>query len=237
MRVLVMIPAYNEEGSIGAVIAELRTELPEADILVIDGYSRDRTFELAVAAGVHVIQLSSVYSIGGAVEAGFLFAYRNHYDVLARIDGDGQHNVDDLKRLIDGVSAGQADVLIGSRYATYEVYRNTLSRTLGIGLFAKLVSTLTGKRFTDTTSGLMAATRDVIRYVVVDYPFDYSEVESIVILHRAGFNVQELPVVMQQRTRGSSSFTAPRAFLYVFKGLLSIMIEMSRHIPPRRREV
>lgn len=236
MRVLVMIPAFNEEGSIGAVIERLRAELPGADVLVIDGYSRDRTHEVAVDAGVHAIRLSSAYSIGGAVEAGFLFAHRHQYDLLARMDGDGQHKADDLKRLIERVAAGEADVLIGSRYADRQEYRNTLSRTLGIGLFASMVSALTGKSFTDTTSGLMVATREVVRYVVVDYPFDYSEVESIVILHRAGFNVKETAVSMQHRTAGRSSFTALRAFYYMFRGLLSMMLDLARPVPLHRRE-
>jgi glycosyltransferase involved in cell wall biosynthesis len=235
-RVLVMIPAFNEEGSIGVVIAQLRTELPGADVLVIDGYSRDRTYEVAVAAGVHAIRLSSAYSIGGAVEAGFLFAHRHGYDLLARMDGDGQHNAIDLRRLVERVGAGEADVLIGSRYADRQEYRNTLSRTLGIGLFASLVSALTGKPFTDTTSGLMVANREVVRYVVVDYPFDYSEVESIVILHRAGFDVRETAVSMRQRTAGRSSFTAPRAFYYMFRGLLSMLLDLARPVPARARE-
>jgi glycosyltransferase involved in cell wall biosynthesis len=236
MRILVMIPAYNEEDSIGDVIAQVQALLPGADILVVDGYSKDRTFEQALETNVHAMRVSSTYAIGGAVEAGFLFAHRGSYDVLARIDGDGQHDTSDLAKLVQTVTTGQAEVAIGSRYAESREYRNTLTRTIGITLFAALVSWLTGKRFTDTTSGLMAANREVIRYVVVDYPFDYSEVEAIVTLHRAGFNVQEVPVTMRQRATGISSFTSLRAFYYVFKGALSILLEMVRPIPPRRAE-
>jgi glycosyltransferase involved in cell wall biosynthesis len=236
MRVLVMIPAYNEENSIGDVIAQVQEHMPEADILVVDGYSKDRTFEHAVEVGVRAIRVPSVYGIGGAVEAGFLFAHRSGYDVLARIDGDGQHDVGDLVELIQTAAAGEADVVIGSRYAGSQGYRNTLTRTIGITLFASLVSLLAGKRFTDTTSGMMAINRGVIQYVTVDYPFDYSEVEAIVILHRAGFDVREIPVTMRQRAAGASSFTSLRAFYYVFKGLLSVSLEMFRRIPPRRIE-
>jgi glycosyltransferase involved in cell wall biosynthesis len=236
MRVLVMIPAYNEEDNIGDVIAQVREHLPDPDVLVVDGYSQDRTFERAMEAGVHAIRMPSTYAIGGAVEAAFLFAYRRGYDLLVRIDGDGQHDARDLPQIVQMVKEGQADVVIGSRYAENQGYRNTLSRTIGIGLFALLLSWLTGKRFTDTTSGMMAVNRDVIRYVTVDYPFDYSEVEAIVILHRAGFNVQEVPVTMRQRMTGTSSFNALRAFYYVFKGVLSVSLEVFRRIPPRRIE-
>lgn len=237
MRVLVMIPAYNEEASVGGVIAQVREHVPGADILVVDGYSKDQTFERALQASARVIRVPSAYGIGGAVEAGFLFAHRGGYDVLARLDGDGQHDARDLAQIIQRVAAGQADMIIGSRYAQSQGYRNTLTRIIGITLFATLVSLLTGKRFTDTTSGLMAASREVIRYVAVDYTFDYSEVEAIVILHRAGFDVQEFPVTMQQRAMGRSSFTTLRAFYYVFKGLLSVSLEMLRRVPPRRAGV
>jgi glycosyltransferase involved in cell wall biosynthesis len=237
MRTLVMVPVYNEETSIDGVIDQVREHLPGADILVIDGYSKDKTFERVLRANVHAIRVPSTYGIGGAVEAGFLFAHRGGYGVLARLDGDGQHDARDLARIVQMVAAGQADMIIGSRYAQRREYRNTLTRSIGITLFATLVSWLTGKRFTDTTSGLMAVNWDVIRYVAVDYPFDYSEVEAIVILHRAGFDVQELPVTMQQRATGRSSFTALRAFFYVFKGLLSISLEILRRVPPRRAEV
>jgi glycosyltransferase involved in cell wall biosynthesis len=237
MRVLVMIPTYNEQDSIGDVIARLRECLPEADILVVDGYSKDKTFDLAVEAGAHVTCLSSTFGIGGAVETAFLFAWRAGYDVLARIDGDGQHDANDLVPIIQMVMAGQADMVIGSRYAASQAYRNTFMRAIAIQVFASLVSRLTAKRFTDTTSGLMAVNRQVIRYVTVDYPFDYSEVEAILILHRAGFNVQEVPVTMRPRTKGSSSFTTLRAFYYVFKGLLSVIVETLRYVPARRMEI
>lgn len=237
MRILVMIPAYNEEASVSDVIAQVQEHIPDADILVVDGCSKDRTFERALQAGARAIRVPSTYGIGGAVEAGFLFAHRGGYDVLARLDGDGQHDARDLAQIIQTVAACQADILVGSRYAKGGGYRNTLTRAIGITLFASLVSLLTGKRFTDTTSGLMAVNREVIRYVAVDYPFDYSEVEAIVILHRAGFDVQELPVTMQHRATGRSSFTVLRAFFYVFKGLLSVSLEILRRIPSRRAEV
>jgi glycosyltransferase involved in cell wall biosynthesis len=237
MRTLVMILAYNEEASIGGVIAQVREHLPGADILVIDGYSKDQTFECALRANVHAIRVPSAYGIGGAVEAGFLFAQRGGYDVLARLDGDGQHDARDLARIVLLVAAGQADMIVGSRYAQSREYRNTLTRSIGITLFATLVSWLTGKRFTDTTSGLMAVNRAVIQYVAVDYPFDYSEVEAIVILHRAGFDVQELPVTMRRWATGRSSFTMLRAFFYMFKGLLSVSLETLRRVPSRRAEV
>lgn len=234
MRVLVAIPAYNEQESVGDVIAQVREHLPAADILVVDGYSTDQTFQRAAAAGVHVVRVPSAYAIGGAVETAFLYAYRGDYDVLARLDGDGQHDASHLAQIVQMVAAGPADVVIGSRYAERREYRNTLVRAIGIKLFAALVSRLTGKRFTDTTSGMMAANREVVRYAVVDHPFDYSEVEAIVILHRAGFDVREVPVPMQYRATGHSSFTALRAFYYVFKGLLSVSLEAFRSVPPRR---
>jgi len=237
MHILVAIPAYNEEGSITDVIAQVREHLPTADILVVDGYSTDRTFKLASGAGAHVVRVPSTYAIAGAVETAFLYAYRNGFEVLARMDSDGQHHARDLARIIQAVVSGWADVAVGSRYLESDSYENTLTRAIGITLFAALVSRITGKRFTDTTSGIMAVNRDVIRYVAVHHQFDYSEVEAIVILHRAGFNVREVPVTMRQRTVGTSSFTTVRAFYYVFKGLLSVMLEVFRRVRPRGTEL
>lgn len=232
-RVLVMIPAYNEEENIGRVIADIKEALPQADVVVIDGYSTDGTVAKAREVGVSVIKLPSCYGISGAVELGCQLAFREGYELLARVDADGQHSASDLVKMIGLIEQDAADIVIGSRHLDPAGYRNTLSRSLATKLFAWLVSLLTGQKFTDTASGLRVVNRDVIRHMALKNTFEYSEVEAIVLWHRLGFRVREVPVAMRQRAAGRSSFTPSRAFFYVFKGLLSLGLFTFRSIPSK----
>lgn len=233
-KVLVMIPTYNEEENISSVIGEVKEHVPFADIVVVDGESKDSTVEQARHCGAFVLEVSHRLGIGGGVETGYKFAEQMGYDILARVDGDGQHKPEDLPKLIKPVIEGRADVVIGSRYAQATGVRNTLSRAVGIRLFSLLLSTLTHQKITDPTSGFQVVNRDVIRFFAVDFPCDWSEVEAIVLLHRAGFAILEVPVTMNERLRGKSSFELGRAFVYMFKGLLSLFVGCLRK-PPRRR--
>jgi len=233
-KVLVMILTYNEEENISRVIGGVKKHVPLADIVVIDGESRDSTVEQARQCGVFVLEVPHRLGIGGGVETGYKFAEEMGYDILARVDGDGQHNPEALPKLIKSVIDGRADVVIGSRYAQATGYRASLSRAVGIKLFSLLLSALSHQKITDPTSGFQAVNRDVIRFFAVDCHCNWSEVEAIVLLHQAGFSIHELPVIMNERLRGESSFKLGRAFFYMFKGLLSLFVGCLRESPRRR---
>jgi len=242
-KISVIIPAYNEEDSLGEVIARVKQDVPFADpvlgvqdkcIVVINDGSIDATSAIASRAGAYVIDLPYNLGIGAAVQTGYMFAYERGYDIVARLDGDGQHDPAQLAGLIQPVASGEADVVIGSRYVSGQGYQASLSRAIGIKLFAMLVSLITGKRFTDTTSGFQAVNRAAAGFLAQHLPTDYPEIEGLVLLCRAGFRVCEVPVTMQARQAGESSITPFRAAYYVFKVLLAIVVGLLRRLPDRR---
>jgi glycosyltransferase involved in cell wall biosynthesis len=235
-NILIIIPAFNEEDSIGEVITCVRQRVALADILVINDGSVDATSAIAHQAGANVISLPYNLGIGGAVQTGCIFAHEMGYNIMARLDGDGQHDPAQLPELIQPVASGEADVVIGSRYFSGKGYQASLLRAIGIKLFATLVSLITGQRFTDTTSGLQAANREAATFLSEHLPADYPEIEGLVLLCKAGFRVREVPVTMRPRQAGESSITPWRALYYIFKVLLAILIGMLRK-PPERTEV
>ena len=224
LRLLAIVPAYNEAASIAEVVSEIRDVDPEIEVLVVDDGSNDATAETAEAAGARVLRLPLNLGIGGAVQAGFLYAYEHGFDLAVQIDGDGQHDARELPRLLEPILAQTSDFAIGTRFAGESSYRSPLARRIGIGLFARLVSLRVRQRMTDTTSGFRAVNRRGIRLFAADYPHDYPEVESVVTAARGDLRVCEVPVVMRQRAAGQSSITAFRSFYYVVKVLLALFV-------------
>ena len=224
LRLLAIVPAYNEAASIAEVVSEIRDVDPEIEVLVVDDGSNDATAERAEAAGARVLRLPLNLGIGGAVQAGYLYAYEHGFDLAVQIDGDGQHDARELPRLLEPILAQTSDFAIGTRFAGESSYRSPLARRIGIGLFARLVSLRVRQRMTDTTSGFRAVNRRGIRLFAADYPHDYPEVESVVTAARGDLRVCEVPVVMRQRAAGQSSITAFRSFYYVVKVLLALFV-------------
>ena len=233
-KFLVIVPMYNESASIGSVVSEVRLYAPQAEIVVIDDGSSDDSAHIARSTGATVIGLPYNLGIGGAVQMGYIFAHEMGYDVVARLDGDGQHDPAQLAGLIRPVASGEADVVIGSRYVSGQGYQASASRAIGIRLFATLVSLISSQRFTDTTSGFQAVNRSAAGFLARHSPRDYPEIEGLVLLCRAGFRVREVPVTMRPRQAGESSITPLRAAYYVFKVLLAILMGLLRRLPERR---
>ena len=233
-KIMVLIPTYNEEKSIGQVIRGVRKSLPQADIVVVDGESTDSTKEIARKLGVIVLKVPHSLGIAGGVETGFSFADLRGYDVVVRVDGDGQHNPDQIPRLMQPIMDGEADVSIGSRYIGAGDYKASLPRTLSIELFSLIISAIIRQKITDATSGFQVVNRRVIEFLSRNYFFDYSEVEAIVLLKKAGFRIWEIPVTMEKRAQGQSSFTFVRAFYYIFTGILSLLISLLKGETLRR---
>ncbi len=238
MRTLVFIPAWNEEGSIAAVIAGVRESLPEADLLVIDDGSTDATTERAREAGALVASLPFNQGLGAALQTGYLHARREGYDFCAHLDADGQHPPAEVARLLEEVYANRADLVIGSRYrdrgpAENDDYKPTLSRRIGTGVFRFFLTLATRQRFTDTTSGMRAANREVMLLFSERYSPDFAEIESLQLAVREGLRVEEVPVRMLERAGGTSFLTPLRSAFFIFKGLIVLLVGQFR---PRRVE-
>ena len=233
--VLVIIPAYNEEQSIAHVIRGIRQAVPFADILVINDGSSDATVEAVQRSCANILDLPFNLGIGGAVQAGIKFAWSYGYPFLVRVDGDGQHNAEDIPRLLEVVMRGQADVAIGSRFCPgQETYRPSFARHLGIRYFSLLVSLLVGRRLYDPTSGFQCMNRLAIQSFTRYYPQDYPEVEGHVLMHKMRLRVVEIPVNMLPRKSGTSSINLLRSIYYVPKVTLATLMSAFRAIRPLR---
>jgi len=228
LKVVIIMPAYNEESTIFTVIKQIRSHVPESDILVIDDGSIDKTRSEALIAGAKVISLPYNLGIGGAVQTGYLYAKNNNYDIAVQVDGDGQHDPFYIKGLIESVSNNIADMTIGSRYVSSSNYKSPYTRRLGMLFFSCLVKILTGQNVKDTTSGFRAVNRSIIEYFAENYPTDYPEVDVLVKLYKKNFRVIELPVEMKERQGGKSSINFARSVYYMIKVSLSLVMGVIR---------
>ena len=231
MRKAAVVPAYNEAGSIGAVVAEIRAADPELEVVVVDDGSTDATAELAGSAGATVLRLPYNLGIGAAVQTGLQYANENEFDLAVQIDGDGQHDARELEQLLAPIVSGEADIAVGTRFAGARFYRPSVARRLGIALFAGLVSLIVRQRVTDTTSGFRAMNRRGIRLFASDYPHDYPEVEATVLVFRHRLRMVEVPVAMRQRETGRSSITVFRSLYYMGKVSLALFVGLLRPRP------
>lgn len=233
MRSLVFIPAWNEAASVGAVIAEVRERIPGADVLVVDDGSTDATAARAAEAGATVASLPFNQGLGAALQTGYLYALRGGYDFCAHLDADGQHPPAEVARLLEEVRADRADLVIGSRYsepgeARSDDYQATLSRRIGISVFRFFLTLATRQRFTDTTSGMRAANRRVMKLFSERYSPDFAEIESLQLAVRQGLRVEEVPVRMLERAGGSSFLTPLRSAFFIFKGMIVLLVGQFR---------
>jgi glycosyltransferase involved in cell wall biosynthesis len=230
-KTLVLIPALNEEASIATVIGRVRERAPWADIVVINDGSTDDTGRIAEEAGAIVLHMPHNVGIGASVQTGYMFADAGGYEVVIRNDGDGQHAARDVPAMLQTLSESDADVVIGSRYIEDRGYSSTFMRRLGSLILARLISSIIGQRITDPTSGFMACNRRAIHLCAQIYPHDYPEPEAIVILHRAGLKLREIPVVMRPRMAGQSSITLFKSVYYMVKVILAILVGLLRPAP------
>jgi glycosyltransferase involved in cell wall biosynthesis len=228
LRRIAIVPALNEEATVGRVIDEIRAFDPDFDIVVVDDGSVDRTAGMAADRGAHVLRLPFNLGIGGAMQTGYRFAFERGYDVAVQIDGDGQHDPSQLPAILAPVLAGGADLCVGSRFTGSGEYRSSFVRRLGIRVFARVVSLVVRQKVTDTTSGFRAVNRKGIALFAADYPHDYPEVEATVMCVKHKLRLQEVPVEMRERGGGASSITALRSIYYMTKVLLAIFVGLFR---------
>src|SRR5919199_3886243 len=213
---LVFIPAWNEEDSLPSVLAELKEELPEADVLVVDDGSTDGTADAARAAGADVLSFPENRGLREAIAAGWGWAHDRGNWFCGRVDADGQHPAHELKRLLDRVRAGEADVAVGSRFVSgdgYAPYRYLPSpaRRFGTAVLRRAMRLRTGRAIGDSTSGMYAANAAAIELLAQPYLTGAPEVEALIRLGEAGLRVEEVPVNMRERTAGESKLQGSKA--------------------------
>lgn len=225
MKVLVVVPAYNEEKSICRVVRSIKSSCPEVDVVVINDGSTDNTYLEAIRGRALVVNLIQNLGIGGAVQTGFLYARKNHYDIAVQIDGDGQHDPHDMTKMIEIIQKNKADMVIGSRFVKSTEYKPPGMRRAGILFFSKLVSVLCRKKYYDTTSGYRAVNRKGLELFTRYYPKDYPEVETIVFAFNRGLRIAEIPVNMQKRQEGKSSITPLKSVYYMLKVTCLLLLQ------------
>ena len=224
MKTLIIIPAFNEEGSIEKVVNNLTEKFPQYDYLVVNDGSTDGTKNICSGNGYQVVNLVINMGIGGAVQTGYRYARDNHYDIAVQIDGDGQHDVSFLAEMIKLIEENKADVVIGSRFVEKEGFQSSQMRRVGINFLSILAWILTGVRVKDITSGYRVINRKFIRIFAEDYPSDYPEPEAMVIAAVHGGKIVEYPVVMRERENGESSITLKKSVYYMIKVTLAMLI-------------
>ncbi len=215
MKVIAIIPAYNEEKTIGNVIDEIRKK-SDIDIVVVSDGSKDYTAKVARKKGAKVIELKKNHGVGYAMRTGYQYANRNNYDIAVQVDADGQHDINYLDKLINHICEGDYDMVIGSRFVKKTDYSAPFFRYIGIQYFSFLIYLLHKKNIKDTTSGYRAVNKKMIHYFADYYPSGYPEVIILSLLLENCRKVCEIPVGMRERQAGKSSITWQRAICYFF---------------------
>lgn len=225
------MPAHNEAAIIATTVTQIHQFVPDFDVLVVDDGSTDDTARLAESAGAWVLRLPFNTGIGGAMQAGYLYAEEHGYEVAVQVDGDGQHDPRHIPDLLARLrSDPRVDMVTGSRFlaADEEGYRSSAPRRAGISIFSRLVSIITRQRVTDPTSGFRMTSRLAIQLFARDYPHDYPEVEAILLMHAHRLRSCELPVRMRPRVSGTSAISSTQPMYYMVKVLLAVFVGLFR---------
>lgn len=226
-KVLVIIPAYNEEESIEKVIKDIKNNTANleyvVDYLVVNDCSKDDTLSILQQNARNYISLPINLGIGGGVQSGYLYAYENDYDVAVQMDGDGQHDPKYLDAVVSPVLKQEADVAIGSRFINKEGFQSSSLRRAGIKFLSGLIKFVCGAKVKDVTSGFRAANAAAVKAFTIDYAQDYPEPEAIVMCAKKGFKIKEVPVIMRERQGGESSISSFKSVYYMIKVSIAII--------------
>lgn len=228
MKKLIIIPAFNESECILATVRMIEKDAPDFDYIVVNDCSTDSTKQILQDNHINFLDLPVNLGIGGAVQTGYMYAYRHGYDMAVQVDGDGQHDPAFLKVMADHLEKSGCDMVIGSRFIEKEGFQSSRARRAGIRWFTWLIRSMTGATITDPTSGLRMVGRKGMELFSKDYPRDYPEPETVVTLLNQGLKVDEIPVVMRARQGGKSSINLKKSVYYMVKVSLAILFERSR---------
>lgn len=223
-KVLIIIPAYNEEANIENVVDDLIQNYPQYDYVVINDCSTDSTKQILEKRGFNYISLPTNLGIGGAVQSGYIYAAENDYDISVQLDGDGQHDPAYIDKLIKPILDGEADIVIGSRFIEKNGFQSSALRRAGIRIIRGVIKLCCGVDITDSTSGFRACSKEAADFFSLNYANDYPEPEAVVSSALAGFEIKEIPVIMRERGGGVSSININRSIYYMIKVSLSLLI-------------
>jgi glycosyltransferase involved in cell wall biosynthesis len=225
-RLLVLIPAFNEEGAVAGVVKEVRAAVEEARILVVDDCSEDFTVREARQAGARVLELPHHLGLGGCVQAGYRLAFELGFDYVIRVDGDGQHDPRDIPALLEVLEREDCEMVIGSRFLGAAGVRSGFIRSLGIVFFRAVLRLILGRPVSDPTSGFVGVNRTALELFSRTFPLEYPEIEALVVLQRKRFRFLEVPCRMRPRRTGRSSITAVRSLYYIAHVLLGVFVNV-----------
>ena len=233
-KTLIIIPAFNEEKNIGAVLESIQQKVPGIPILVINDGSEDNTESVARSHGTNVISLPYNSGYGVALQTGFKYAAKKNFSLVIQMDSDGQHDPKNVPELIKEVQEDGIDVIIGSRYLANNSYKTSFARYIGIFIFGKIASLFCGQKVTDPTSGFQALKGKAIHFAASDhYPPDYPDADFIILMHRHGLKVKEIPVTMHASPDKVSMHHGHKTIYYILKMFLSIFVTVLRNVSKR----
>lgn len=237
-RLLVVIPAWNEKLTLPSVIEELKSKVPDADVLVVNDGSTDTSAQVAQESGAAVLDLPLNLGVGGAMRAGYKYAYRHQYELVVQLDADGQHDPGEIQLLREALAEEDADLVIGARFAGKGDYAVSGPRWWSMKLLASILSRVTRTRLTDTTSGFKLCNARAIRLFATNYPAEYlgDTVEALVIAARAGLRVRQVGVEMRPRAGGTPSHSPVKAALFLARAMFALFIALSRPSEPLESE-
>ncbi len=228
-KLLVLVPAYNEEGAIGGVVRAVYEQMPGVPVLVIDDCSTDTTIATANLAGAHVLGLPHHLGLGGCVQTGYKLAFELGYEYVIRVDGDGQHDARDIPRVFDALKKTGYEMVIGSRFVESNGQSTGPVRSLGILFFRTVLRPILGQKVYDPTSGFVGVNRQALAVFGKSFPLEYPEIETLVVLQRKRFRFLEVPCHMLPRTTGRSSITAVKSIYYIIHVLLGVLVNVLKY--------
>jgi hypothetical protein len=223
---LVIVPAFNEQGAIAGVVSSVHLHVPGVPVLVIDDCSADDTIPNARQAGAEVLALPHHLGLGGCVQAGYKLAFELGFQYVIRVDGDGQHDARDIPRIFEKLKTSGCEMVIGSRFVAESGSRTGAIRSLGIRFFRLVLRPILGKPVQDPTSGFVGVNRRALGVFSRSFPLDYPEIEALVVLQRRRFRFEEVPCTMHPRTTGRSSITALKSLYYIFHVLMGVFVNV-----------
>jgi glycosyltransferase involved in cell wall biosynthesis len=226
VKLLILIPAYNEEGAVGTVVSEVREAVPGATVLVVDDCSLDATVENARSAGARVLSLPHHLGLGGAVQAGYKLAYELGFDYVIRVDGDGQHDSRDIPKILETLESQGCEMVIGSRFVDGSGEHSGILRAAAIVFFRAVLRPILGRPVHDPTSGFVGVNRTALSVFSHSFPLEYPEIEALVVLQRKRFRFVEVPCRMRPRRTGRTTITPLKSIYYMVHVLLGVFVNV-----------
>lgn len=225
-KVLILIPAYNEEGAVGGVADEVRRVMPGVSVLVVDDCSLDETVKNARMAGARVLALPHHLGLGGAVQAGYKLAFELGFDYVIRVDGDGQHDPRDIPKILETLQREECEMVIGSRFVDGSGEHSGILRATGIVFFRAVLRLILGRSVRDPTSGFVGVNRKALSVFSSSFPLEYPEIEALVVLQRKRFRFVEVPCRMRPRNSGRTTITPLKSIYYMVHVLLGVFVNV-----------